>query len=48
MASKFDIHLPSKDFLFKALLSFLLIMLLVRMTPNDWGIKKYFVPFAAT
>lgn len=44
MASKFDIHLPSKDFLFKALLSFLAIMLIVRMTPDKWGIKKYFLP----
>jgi len=48
MASKLDIHLPSKDFLFKVVIAVALIMLIVRMTPDKWGIKKYFVPFATS
>jgi len=46
MASKFDLHLPSKDFLFKALVAVAAIMLVVRLTPEKWGIKKYFMPLS--
>lgn len=44
MASKFDLHLPSKDFLFKALVALAAIMLVVRLMPDKWGVAKYFMP----
>ena len=42
MSSKFNIGLPSISFMAKAAVAIVLIMLVVRMTPDTWGIKKWF------
>jgi len=44
MASKLPVSLPSISFIGKTVLTIVLVMLVVRMTPDTWGIKKYFSP----
>jgi len=44
MASKLPVSLPSLSFAVKTVITIVILMLAVRMTPDTWGIKKYFSP----
>jgi len=36
--------LPSVNFIVKAAIAIFAVMFVVRMTPDSWGLKKWFVP----
>lgn len=44
MAKQLDISLPSTNSLVKTAIALVVILMIVRMTPDTWGIKKWFMP----
>jgi len=43
MAKQLDLSLPSTKTLIKTAIALAIIMFVVRMTPDTWGIKKWFM-----
>ncbi|HUW19360.1 MAG TPA: hypothetical protein VMW16_08665 [Sedimentisphaerales bacterium] len=36
--------LPNADFVVKAAIAIFIVMFVIRLTPDGWGIKKWFTP----
>jgi hypothetical protein len=36
--------LPSLNFIIKAAIAIFIVMLVIRFTPDSWGVKKWFTP----
>jgi len=43
MARSIDLSLPSGNTIIKTAISLVIILFVVRMTPDTWGIKKWFM-----
>ena len=43
MAKQFDFSFPSINGIAKTAIALVIIMFAVRMTPDTWGIKKWFM-----
>lgn len=43
MAKQLDLSLPTPKAIIKTAVELAIIMLAVRMTPDTWGIKKWFM-----
>lgn len=43
MAKQFDFAIPTPKAIIKTTIELAIIMLVVRMTPDTWGVKKWFM-----